>query len=165
MIVFKDYKLLSLSEHERLLELRNSDEVRFSSNDTSAILLENHLAWCENLESGRYFAIYENEILLGGVNVNNDFWGVFFGPEINPFLKLACAYRFLQKCLESRELLRADIRKTNVKALELNQFFGFKIKAEDSDFFHFELKKADFKTKNKKIKEKINLLSNKIYFL
>ena len=99
MIVFKDYKLLSLSEHKNLLELRNSDEVRLSSNDTSAILLENHLAWCENLKSGRYFAIYENEILLGGVNVNNDFWGVFFGSEINPFLKLACAYRFLQKCL------------------------------------------------------------------
>ena len=113
MIVFKDYKLLSLSEHKGLLELRNSDEVRLSSNDTSAILLENHLAWCENLESGRYFAIYENEILLGGVNVNNDFWGVFFGPEINPFLKLACAYRFLQKCFSlssltpnSKKLLR-----------------------------------------------------------
>lgn len=155
MIVFKDYKLLSLSEHKNLLELRNSDEVRLSSNDTSAILLENHLAWCENLESGRYFAIYENEILLGGVNVNNDFWGVFFGPEINPFLKLACAYAFLKKCFENREFLCASVRKVNNKTLEFNEFFGFKIKSENEDFYILELKKADFKIKNSKIKEKL----------
>lgn len=155
MIVFKDYKLLSLSEHKRLLELRNSDEVRLSSNDTSVILLENHLAWCEGLESGRYFAIYENDVLLGGVNVNDDFWGVFFAPQINPFIKLACAYRFLQKCLESRELLRADIRKTNVKALELNQFFGFEIKSQNGDFYLLELKKTDLQIKNQRVKEKI----------
>ena len=155
MIVFKDYKLLSLSEHKNLLELRNSDEIRLSSNDTSAILLENHLAWCENLESGRYFAIYENEILLGGVNVNNDFWGVFFAPEINPFLKFACAYRFLQKCLESRELVRASVRKANKNTLDFNKLFGFEIKEQNDEFCILELKKADFKTKNKRIKEKI----------
>ena len=107
------------------------------------------------MESGRYFAIYENEILLGGVNVNNDFWGVFFAPEINPFLKFACAYRFLQKCLESRELVRASVRKANKNTLEFNKLFGFEIKEQNDEFCILELKKADFKTKNKRIKEKI----------
>lgn len=104
----------------------------------------------------------ENDILLGGVSINGDFWGVFFAPEINPFIKLACVYAFLKKCFESKDILYADVKKINTKALELNQFFGFKIKGEDDDFYILELKKADLQIKNKKIKDKLE--SFKCYF-
>lgn len=161
MINFKDYKLLSVAEHEKLLSLRNSDEVRLSSNDTSVILLENHLAWCEGLERGRYFAIYENSVLLGGVNINDGFWGVFFVPEINPFIKLGCAYAFLEFCLKDFEKICARVRVENLQTLRFNEFFGFKLVGRNDEFFSLELKKDDFGIKNHKIKEKLKSVKTK----
>ena len=51
--------------------------------------------------------------------------------------------------------MRASVRKANKNTLDFNKLFGFEIKSENDEFCILELKKADFKTKNKRIKKKL----------
>ena len=73
MLIYKNYKLLSKKEHKELLKLRNEEYIREASKNKDIIDLKEHLKWIESLnENKKYFAIFYNGEIVGGVNFTKD---------------------------------------------------------------------------------------------
>ena len=98
MLIYKNYKLLSKKEHKELLKLRNEEYVREASKNKDIINLKEHLKWIENLnENKKYFAVFYNGEIVGGVNFTKDKiiknWGIFYKKI--PLIPIVATYHFI----------------------------------------------------------------------
>lgn len=129
-IVFKDYKLLSIYEHEKLLEIRNLEHIRKNSLDKSMIELESHLKWVFSLKDSLYFAVFIDDEIYGGLSLNslksNSSWGVFFRQDTNAYLLSICVYKFLEFAFSRVQTLNSIVKISNKNSLAFTKNFGFK---------------------------------------
>ena len=141
-LLFKNYSLLSQEEHEDLLEIRNSKEVRANSLNDGTIPLNEHLSWALTLQkdaSKKYFAVILDGVVLGGVNIfdvdSSMKWGIFLSKETPMLVKSLVPLRFMDYVFSEypNENLFAEIKKENKNALAYNLHFGFKIMEEKAD--------------------------------
>jgi len=164
MIILKDYKLLSQDEHIKLLEIRNSKNIRDASNNNKIISLSEHLKWLENLDNNKkYFAVFYKDDLIGGVNFKFKEkvvyeWGIFF-KKVNPIISLKIFCISLNYLFQKFDVLYSEILKQNKKAFEFNTFFGIKPYKEDEKKFYMKITKENWQKRKKDIsfcKEKMN---------
>lgn len=163
-VVLKEYSLLSENEHKKLLDIRNSDEIRIASINEDKIQLKDHLSWVRKLKDDKtkqYFAIICDNKIIGGVNIfdiyNKIKWGIFFTYDASLMIKSMVPIYFIDyifghfKC----EFLYAEIKKSNQSALSYNKNLGFK-KIEEDELVIMRLQKSDFlETKNSKVLKRI----------
>ena len=74
LIKFVNFTHLGKSDLIRILEKRNSDEIRSKMVNRAPIPLESHLKFCEHLKkdnSKLYFAIYVDSVLAGVADFQN----------------------------------------------------------------------------------------------
>jgi UDP-4-amino-4,6-dideoxy-N-acetyl-beta-L-altrosamine N-acetyltransferase len=147
ILKFKDYKNLSVDEHKKLLKIRNKKEVLKASRNSKRIELKEHLEWVKNLpKNKKYFAVFVNNEIIGGVNytfkedIVTD-WGIFFADFIKPFFTSVITFVFIEKMFEKYDILYSEVKKDNKRALKFNQFFGIEIYAENKDFYKLKLTK------------------------
>ena len=161
-LVFKNYKKLSINEHEKLLNIRNSEFVKKGSITKENIILKNHLKWVENLNSDKkYYALFVNETIQGGVNIfdinTKPKWGLFFEKETPPMIAPISAYIFLNEIFENLDIknLYSEVNIENKSAYNLSLSLGMEveniIKINNQEFYKMKLSKEKW-NENKKTK-------------
>lgn len=101
-IIFKKFTLLSLEENQNLLEIRNSDYVRFHMENSDKIEYKDHLQFIEKLKnsSSIYFSVILDNQIIGAVYVNqingNNYLGLYFKEEINPLISSISTFLFFR---------------------------------------------------------------------
>ncbi len=152
MWIFKNYKDLTLKEHQELLDIRNEKEIREASNSKDIITLDKHLSWLKSTD-GDYFALFIDDKIVGGVNYklkDNAVteWGIFFTKKNAPLISSLATYMFIEYLFSKSDILYSEVLKTNQKALKFNLYFGITILETTSDKYKLVLKKdvwADYK--------------------
>lgn len=76
--IFKDYRLLNTDETRAVLGIRNSQAVRDASITSEPIALKDHQKWVKSLRPNSYFALILDSKIVGGISINEQFWGIFF---------------------------------------------------------------------------------------
>jgi len=147
MWIFKNYKLLTYQEQQKILKIRNSDYVKNVSNHNSTITLQEHQSWVKNLPNSKcYMALLINNNIVGGFNYtleNNIIknWGIFFSKNTMPLISLIATYLFIQFMFEKSDVLYSEVLKTNKKALEFNKYFGIEIINKTDKLYKLKLTK------------------------
>lgn len=146
---FKDYTLLSLYEHQELLNIRNSKPIRKNMKSHNIIKTQEHLAWVKSLITDThnyYYAVYLNSIIQGAVYItdinranSSSSWGLFFKKETNPFVPSLSAYLLINKVFDDLKLknLNLEVQKSNTNAYAFDLHLGFKVNGEV--FYDLEL--------------------------
>lgn len=149
-IILKEYPLLTQDEHKKLLEIRNSDEVRKASINEDVIAIEEHLSWVEKLKDDKtkhYFAVIYNDALIGGVNCFGKplKWGVFFSRDALLIVKSIVPIYFMEYLFErfGCKSIFAEVKKDNKNALLYNKNLGFK-EVVDGELVLMELDMKSF---------------------
>ncbi|MDC0933408.1 hypothetical protein OAR97_06115 [Arcobacteraceae bacterium] len=134
-IILKNYTLLSKSEHESLLKIRNHEKIRKYSLSKNIIELHEHISWVDSLAKDTtksYFAVFNETTLIGGINIFNKNenlkWGIFFSEETNLLIKSIVPIFFLQHIFTHRtdQIIYSEVFKNNYNALSFNKSLGFK---------------------------------------
>jgi UDP-4-amino-4,6-dideoxy-N-acetyl-beta-L-altrosamine N-acetyltransferase len=158
ILKFKDYKDLSVEEHKKLLKIRNKDNVLKASRSNKKIELKEHLEWVKNLpESKKYFAVFVNDEIIGGVNYTFEDkkvidWGIFF--DNNAYFSMVATYFFIEEMFKRFDVIYSEVKKDNLKALRFNKFFGIEIYDENDNFYKLKLSKEKWQSYKKNIKIK-----------
>lgn len=169
-IIFKKFTLLSLEENQNLLEIRNSDYVRFHMENSDKIEYKDHLQFIEKLKksSSIYFSVILDSQIIGAVYVNqingNNYLGLYFKEEINPLISSISTFLFLDYIfLNILQSLQSFVKKENLNAFNFNKNFGFELYKEDEDGFYLELEKQKWENrKNSKLLKPIKNYLDKI---
>lgn len=172
-VVFKDFVLLKEDEIKEILKLRNQENIRENMLNSGEIALKDHLFFIENLakiKNKRYFAIFEEDKLLGSVNFTKEdilSWGLYFQNKINPILKTCSIYVFLNFIFSNfDEDINSFVKKSNLQALNFNKNFGFKSFKEDNELVYLKLSKDDWEDqKSSKLLKPIKKYLDKIEFI
>ena len=151
-IVLKDYLLLSMEEHEELLDIRNKEYVREVSLDTNIIEFVNHISFVKSLNQSdkKFFAVIFNDEIIGGVNIfniNRDIkWGVFFLEESNIIVKSIVPLYFLDYIFQTykKEEIFLDVKKENINTISYDKNLGFTIFQEDEKIVSMKMSKKEF---------------------
>jgi UDP-4-amino-4,6-dideoxy-N-acetyl-beta-L-altrosamine N-acetyltransferase len=160
MIYLKDYTKLTNQEHKNILELRNKEYVRKVSLTQEKITFENHLQWVEKLKtdfSNEYYAIFEDEKLLGAINIiNKDTqikWGVFFKQTASLVIKSIVPLYFLDYMFKKFNPLYIylDVKKDNQNAISFDKNLGFSICNEVENIVTMRMNKQQFEDAKKSI--------------
>ncbi len=122
---FKDYRLLSNQENKAVLKIRNSQAVRDVSITSELIALKEHQKWVKSLKPNSYFALILDSKIVGGISINEQFWGIFFDENTLPIIRFVFVYLFLNKLLDKVKIIKSKIKKSNLQALRFNEFFWF----------------------------------------
>lgn len=152
------------------MKIRNIKEIRDISLDNKIITLDQHLSWLKKMENDnmkRYFAIFCDDELLGGINIfaidKEPKWGVFFKDKTSLIIKSIVPIYFINYFFDSFKCdkLFAEIKKNNLNAISYNKSLGF-IVIEHGDIVKMQLdKKSYIKAKDgmilKRIIKKIKL--------
>mgnify|MGYP003451000530 FL=1 len=93
---FKDYRLLNVDETRAVLEIRNSQAVWNASITSEPIALKDHQKWIKSLRPNSYFALILDFKIVGGISINEQFWGIFFDENTLPIIRFVFVY-FYQK--------------------------------------------------------------------
>ena len=147
LIKFVNFTHLGKSDLIRILEKRNSDEIRSKMVNRAPIPLESHLKFCEHLKkdnSKLYFAIYVDSVLAGvadfqNINYENHTYepGIYFVND-NSIIRSHITVALLQVRLHYRlynPVIR--VRKDNLQALIFNTMkMGAKVEREDDEFYY-----------------------------
>ena len=171
-IIFKKFTLLSLEENQNLLEIRNSDYVRFHMENSNKIEYKDHLQFIEKLKnsSSIYFSVILDSQIIGAVYVNqingNNYLGLYFKEEINPLISSISTFLFLDYIfLNIYQNLQSFVKKENSMAFSFNKNFGFELYKEDENYFYLELEKQKWENrKNSKLLKPIKNYLDKIDF-
>lgn len=135
---FKEFTKLNINEHEMLLSIRNSNYVRNNMKMDVIIELKNHLQWIDNLkndEKNIYFAVYENDCIVGAVyitTINREedtcTWGLYFKDNINPLISSLSAFLIIEKMFYELNIktIYAEVKRENIAAYKFNITLGFK---------------------------------------
>jgi len=156
MLIYKNYKLLSKKEHKELLKLRNEEYIREASKNKEIIDLKEHLKWIEGLnENKKYFAVFYNGEIVGGVNFTKDKvitnWGIFYKKI--PLIPIVATYHFINYMFTKSNTLYSYVLKTNTQALKINEFFGIRIIDENEKSYKMKLTKKEWELKQFKMKK------------
>jgi len=148
MWIFKNYKDLTLKEHQELLNIRNEEEIREASNSKDIIILDNHLSWLKSIDD-YYFALCIDNKIVGGVNYKLKDnvvteWGIFFTKKNAPLVSSLATYIFIEHLFTKSNILYSEVLKTNQKALRFNLYFGLTILETTSDKYKLVLKKDEW---------------------
>ncbi|MCG3685627.1 hypothetical protein [Aliarcobacter butzleri] len=171
-IVFKNFIFLDDSEAKEILELRNQSYIKENMINSENISLENHINFINSLktlENRKYFAILEDNKIIGSLNyINNEdlSWGLYFKEDTNPIIKSCATYLFLDYVFgKFDEDLNSYVKKSNSIALAFNKNFGFKNFKDDEEFIYLKLSKSDWENqKNSKLLKPIKRYLDKIKF-
>lgn len=171
-LLFKNFTLLTLDENKELLEIRNSDYVRFNMENMQEIKLENHLIFIKSLKNddNLYFAVILDSEIIGAIYINKKngkvFFGVYFKSDINPFISSSSTFIFFDYIFFNiSKTLFSYIKKQNLKAFYFNKNFGFELYKEDENYFYLELGKQKWENrKNSKLLKPIKNYLDKIDF-
>lgn len=145
---------MNAEEHQRLLNIRNSDAVRLVSGDNKVISSEEHERFIDNLRSSdnRFYAVISDEKLFGGVNYFYSEpgikWGLFFSDN-TPLLVKTMVPVFLIDHLFTMlgdQYLYLDIRRDNHNAIAFDKQLGFKVFEENGDFLQMRMNRDTFET-------------------
>lgn len=169
-IIFKRFTSLNLEENQNLLEIRNSDYVRFHMENSNKIEYKDHLQFIEKLKnsSSIYFSVILDSQIIGAVYVNqingNNYLGLYFKEEINPLISSISTFLFLDYIfLNIHQNLQSFVKKENSMAFSFNKNFGFELYKEDENYFYLELEKQKWENrKNSKLLKPIKNYLDKI---
>jgi len=169
MWIFKDYRLMNVDEHKKILEIRNSEFVRSSSSDNKFITFEEHLKWVRNMDKNRcYMALFVKGNIEGGVNftfygktVKN--WGIFFSKTTMPLVSVGAVYLFIDYMFDRFDVLNSEVLKVNKRALEFNRYFGVEVVDENEKFYKMKLTKEKWENikKNPDIYKRVQKIKYK----
>lgn len=154
---FKDYRLLSNQENKAVLKIRNSQAVRDASITSEPIALKDHQKWVKNLKPNSYFALILDSKIVGGISINEQFWGIFFDENTLPIIRFVFVYLFLNKLLDQVKIIKSKIKKSNLQALRFNEFFGFEICIDDGEYYILNLSQDRFLSLESRIKRVKNI--------
>lgn len=150
-LLFKNFTLLDLNEKKELLALRNRQNIREMMINSDEILLEDHLAFIDDLMANRdkrYFAIFFNNLLIGSASLVKDKtanWGVYFADSSSPIIKAVAGYLFIDFVIN--DPIYAFVKKGNSNALNFNRSLGFELIEEGVDLYKLLLTKARWQDK------------------
>lgn len=154
-INFIDYKNLNEIQTDEVLNLRNEKYIRNSSFNTKFIDKFEHQIWLKNLKNAKYFAVFLDGKIIGGINYtiaeNSPVWGVFFDKNTNAFIKTACVYEFIEYIFSKFNILYSFVKISNQNSIKFTQNFGFAKVDFQKNMLKFELKKEfwqQFKEQN-----------------
>jgi len=158
MWIFKDYRVLSQDEHQKILEIRNEEKIREASRSSHTIALQNHLQWVDSLDdSQHYFALFIDDEVIGGLNysvekkdVKN--WGIFFSENTKPLIASLATYIFIEYMLSNYKSLYSEVLKANTQAVKFNNYFGVNIIKEDEEFLYLQLTQKMWQEHKKRLK-------------
>jgi hypothetical protein len=145
MWIFKDYKLLSKEEHQKILEIRNEIKIREASRSSHAIPLQDHLQWVDSLDDSQcYFALFIDGEAIGGLNYKTEKedvknWGIFFSENAKPLISSLATYIFIEYMLSNYKVLNSEVLRKNSQAVKFNNYFGVNIINEDKEFLYLQL--------------------------
>lgn len=158
---FKDYRLLNVDETKAVLEIRNSQAVRNASITSEPIALKDHQKWVKSLRPNSYFTLILDSKIVGGISINEQFWGIFFDENTLPIIRFVFVYLFLNKLLSQVKIIKSKIKKSNLQALRFNEFFGFEICIDDGDYYILNLSQDRFLSlESRAIKRVKNIAKN-----
>jgi UDP-4-amino-4,6-dideoxy-N-acetyl-beta-L-altrosamine N-acetyltransferase len=154
MWIFKNYHLLSDTEHKELLHVRNEPQIRQASKNSSKINLNDHLQWLKTLGEDRYyFALFIDDKIVGGLNatysdssVTN--WGIFFSKNTKPLISSMATYIFIEKMFQKADILYSEVNRSNTQAIKFNKFFAIEIYDEDNQYYKLRLTKEVWREKS-----------------
>lgn len=163
-IKFKDYRLLNILEHKQLLEIRNLDYIRATTNNPNRVSLEERLNMVSSITDDLFFCVIINNKICGNVNlVENEckhFWGILFTNETSAILTSICVFNFLDFAFSKTDLLNSAVLKTNKVALSYDANFGFKRTGEDEKQVYFNQSLNQWQEfKSRKLAKKLEQLS------
>ena len=174
-ICLRDYRLLEISKHQKLLDIRNQKQNRIVSINTDVISISEHLEWVKKLRNDftkEYFAIIYNGEIVGGVNIfdkdTQPKWGFFFENNMMLTLKSIIPIYFINELFEEypQMILFAEVKAKNTEALIFNKNLGFEMFNNDGlqvlrlDKSRYEIAKQGFLLK--RVIKKIDLYKFKI---
>ena len=155
---FKDYRLLNVDETRAVLEIRNSQAVWNASITSEPIALKDHQKWIKSLRPNSYFALILDSKIVGGISINEQFWGIFFDENTLPIIRLIFVYLFLNKLLSQVKIIKSKIKKSNLQALRFNEFFGFEICIDDGGLLYFNLSQDRFLSLESRAIKRVKIL-------
>lgn len=136
-LLLKDFCLLSLEEHNKMLNIRNSEYIKKNMKTKSIIRIEDHLKWIKKLKNDLnniYYAAFYNDIMVGAIYITEiDYilkestWGLYFKQNINPFISSFCTYTIINQAFINLGLeeLKLEVNKNNIAAYKFDLTFGF----------------------------------------
>jgi UDP-4-amino-4,6-dideoxy-N-acetyl-beta-L-altrosamine N-acetyltransferase len=165
-IELRNFILLNKNEHKKLLNIRNSDYVRFKMKTIRKIDFNDHLLFIKNLkecEEKKYYAVFVDNKIVGAVDITNInekrkecSWGLYFDEKTIPYVSSLSTYLLIDRVFEylKFEKLCLEVKKTNTSAYKLDLNFGFKVYdefvCEDEEYYSMQIRKdnwQDFKQK------------------
>lgn len=169
---FKNFLYLTKDEHQKLLDIRNDENIKKYMRDNKTIKLENHLLWLKGLnEKSLYFAVFKDKNLIGCVDITSinltkktSSWGFYFENTTSAFVASICVYLLIEKIFDEKniEKITSEVKKTNENAYKFNLSFGFLPIYEDEEYFFLELKKQNWqKSTIHRLKKKIDKIDYK----
>lgn len=171
-VILKNYINLNEKEHIELLTIRNQKNIREVSLDSSVISIEDHLKWVQNLKNNKnkeYYVIFNEEALLGAVNVfdidNEIKWGIFFKENASLMIKSMTPLFFIEYVFKTfnKEFLYLQAKNDNINAINFDKNLGFSIYQECDKIVSMKMNKEAFEKAKQSVFLKRVIKKMKLY--
>lgn len=165
-----------MDEHKKILEIRNSDHVRFKMKSNEIIALKNHLEFVERLKIDKkniYYGVFYNQAMVGVVDITNIdnvkrecFWGLYIDKNTIPYISSLATYLLIERVFSYFEIekLCLEVQTSNTSAYKLDVNFGFSVDDEytnnDERYYLMSMSKKHWQ--EYKQKPLMKILKNKI---
>ena len=157
MVELINFINLEYDEKVMILNWRNHPKVKSVMHNNLDILLDDHLNFIESLkkrDDKKYFLVKENSLNIGVIDFINITkyeaeLGIYSNPDLRGYgtllLSEICTYAFETLKVQ---VLKAEVYKTNVTAIQLYQKFNFKEiqskNKENKEIIYMELKNENW---------------------
>ena len=154
MVELINFINLEYDEKVMILNWRNHPKIKSVMHNNLDILLDDHLNFIESLkkrDDKKYFLVKENALNIGVIDfINITKYEAELGIYSNPDLKGYGTLLLSEICTYAIEtlkvqVLKAEVYKTNVPAIQLYQKFNFEeIQSENKEIIYMELKNENW---------------------
>jgi len=157
MVELINFINLEYDEKVMILKWRNHPKIKSVMHNNLDILLDDHLNFIESLkkrDDKKYFLVKENSLNIGVIDFINITkyeaeLGIYSNPDLRGYgtllLSEICTYAFETLKVQ---VLKAEVYKTNVTAIQLYQKFNFKEiqskNKENKEIIFMELKNENW---------------------
>jgi len=157
MVELINFINLEYDEKVMILNWRNHPKIKSVMHNNLDILLDDHLNFIESLkkrDDKKYFLVKENSLNIGVIDFINITkyeaeLGIYSNPDLRGYgtllLSEICTYAFETLKVQ---VLKAEVYKTNVTAIQLYQKFNFKEiqskNKENKEIIYMELKNENW---------------------